>query len=156
NASYDFNAGVMGYATLSEGYRNGGANPVAVCPADVTPTNPPPGGVACGMPDEINIAPDTTTNLEVGLHSIWNGGRLVFNAALYQIDWDKVQTYSTTQYGALPITVNGGKAESQGYELSLQSRLERWTFSGTYAHNDAELTTLAPGVVDGVDGEPGD
>ena len=156
NASYDFTKNAMGYVTLSEGYRNGGANPIAACPAGVTATNPPPGQLACGLPNEINIAPDTTRNLEVGLHSNWNGGKLVFNAALYHIDWDKVQTFSTTIYGALPITVNGGKAETQGLELSFQSHGQHWTFSGTYAHNRAQLSTLAPGIVNGVDGEPGD
>ncbi|MEO8464250.1 MAG: TonB-dependent receptor [Gammaproteobacteria bacterium] len=153
NAAYDFTKDVMGYVTLSEGYRNGGANPVAVCPAI------PPGGtqIPCGTPNEINIAPDTTTNLEFGMHSSWNGGKLIFNAAVYHIDWDKVQTLSTTVSGALPITVNGGKAESKGLELSLQSRGDHWSFTGTYAHNRAELTTFAPGIVDGVeDGQPGD
>jgi outer membrane receptor protein involved in Fe transport len=153
NAAYDFTKDVMGYVTLSEGYRNGGANPVAPCPV------PLPTGVqiACGLPNEINVAPDTTTNLEVGMHSKWNGGKLVFNAAVYHIDWDKVQTFSTTVNGDLPITVNGGKAQSKGVELSLQSRGEFWTFTGTVARNHAELTSVAPGIVDGVvDGEPGD
>ena len=160
NASYDFGKNAMGYVTLSEGYRNGGANPIAACPPGVTATNPPTGQAACGLPDEISIAPDTTKNLEFGLHSSWNGGKLVFNAALYHIDWDKVQTYSITMYGALPITVNGGTAETKGVEFSLQSRGQHWTFSGTYAHNQAQLTSVAKGIVRGVDGahdgEPGD
>ncbi len=146
----------MGYVTLSEGYRSGGANSVAPCPAGVSRTNPPPFGVACGLPDEINIAPDTTKNLEFGLHSKWNGGKLVFNAALYHINWDKVQTFSTSYYGDLQITVNGGKAESKGLELSFQSHGKNWTFSGTYAHNQAQLTSVAKGIVNGEDGEPGD
>ncbi len=157
NASYDFTKDVMGYATLSEGYRNGGANAVAPCPAGTTRTNPPPSGIAaCGLADEINIAPDTTKNLEVGLHSRWNGGKLVFNAALYHINWDKVQTFSTSYYGDLQITVNGGKAETKGLELSLQSHGQYWTFSGSYAHNQAQLTSEAKGIVNGEDGEPGD
>jgi iron complex outermembrane receptor protein len=156
NASYDFTKDAMGYVTLSEGYRNGGANSVAPCPAGVTPTNPPPVAFACGLPNEINIAPDTTKNLEVGLHSQWRGGKLVFNAALYHIDWDKVQTFSTTVYGDLQITVNGGKAETKGLELSFQSRGQYWSFSGTYAHNQAQLTSVALGIVGGEDGEPGD
>jgi len=151
NAAYDFTKDLMGYVTLSEGYRNGGANPVAVCP----PVNTTQ--IACGTADEINIQPDTTTNLEFGVHSSWNGGKLVFNAAVYHIDWDKVQTQSTTDSGSLPITVNGGKAETKGFELSFQSRGEHWSFTGTYAHNKAQLTSEAKGLVDGVaDGEPGD
>ena len=153
NAAYDFTKDAMGYVTLSEGYRNGGANTVAVCPV------PLPVGVqiACGTPGEVRIDPDTTTNLELGLHSTWNGGKLVFNAAVYHIDWDKVQTLSTTVNGALPITVNGGKAETKGLELSFQSRGDHWSFTGTYSHNKAELTSFAPGIVDGAeDGQPGD
>src|SRR5690606_30971287 len=60
NASYDFNRNVMGYVTISEGYRIGGANAVAPCP------NPLPEDqqLACALPDEINIDPDTTRNFE--------------------------------------------------------------------------------------------
>lgn len=152
NASYRFSEQVMGYATISEGYRVGGANSVAPCVLPLVP-----GQNACALPNEIPIKPDTTTNYEVGVHSTWNGGKLLFNGALYHIDWQDIQTESTTVNGDLRILVNGGKAKSNGVELAFQSRgLEHWSFTGTYAHNQAELTTFAQGLVGGVDAFPGD
>jgi outer membrane receptor protein involved in Fe transport len=91
------------------------------------------------------------------VHSTWNGGKLLFNGAVYHIDWDDIQTESTTVNGDLRILVNGGKAKSDGLELAFQSRgLEHWSFTGTYAYNQAELTTFAQGLVGGVDAFPGD
>jgi outer membrane receptor protein involved in Fe transport len=149
NTSYDFSDDVMGYVTLSEGYRVGGANSVTVCE--------PGGPTACASPDEVLIKPDTTTNFEVGVHTQRRDGRLIFNAALYRIDWDDMQTLGETAEGALSITVNAGEARTQGLELSLQSRGQRWSFMGSYAYNDAKLTSTAIGLVDGaVDGLPGD
>jgi outer membrane receptor protein involved in Fe transport len=153
NTSYRFNDSVMGYVTISEGYRVGGANSVPACILPLDPSVQ----AACGLPNEIPIDPDTTTNYEVGVHSTWNGGKLLFNGAVYHIDWDDIQTESTTVNGALRILVNGGKAKSNGLELAFQSRgLEHWSFTSTYAYNEAELTTFAQGLVGGVDAFPGD
>jgi outer membrane receptor protein involved in Fe transport len=152
NTSYRFSDDLMGYVTISEGYRVGGANSVAPCVLPLTGSQN-----ACALPNEIPIKPDTTTNYEVGVHSTWNGGKLTFNGAVYHIDWQDIQTESTTVNGALRILVNGGKAKSDGLELAFQSRgLEHWSFTGTYAYNDAQLTTFAQGLVGGVDAFPGD
>jgi outer membrane receptor protein involved in Fe transport len=152
NTSFDFTDELMGYVTLSEGYRVGGANASPPC---VFPLQP--GQNACALPDEILIAPDTTTNFEIGIHSSWNDGALIFNGAVYRIDWEDVQTMGTTVNGALPITVNGGEARSEGVELALQSQGgEHWTFTGSYAYNDAKLTSFAAGLVDGEDAYAGD
>ncbi|HZF28956.1 MAG TPA: TonB-dependent receptor [Gammaproteobacteria bacterium] len=153
NTSYRFNDAVMGYVTISEGYRVGGANgaPPCILPVNLSVQ------AACALPNEIPIDPDTTTNYEVGVHSTWNGGKLLFNGALYHIDWQHIQTESTTVNGALRIIVNGGKAKSNGVELAFQSHgLEHWSFTSTYAYNEAELTTFAQGLVGGVDALPGD
>jgi outer membrane receptor protein involved in Fe transport len=68
-----------------------------------------------------------------------------------------MQTLGETVNGQLPITVNAGEARTQGVELSLQSRGERWSFMGSYAYNEAELTATSLGLIDGfVDGQAGD
>ena len=152
NLAYDFSDDVMGYVTLSEGYRLGGVNSVAPC---ILPL--PPGQNICALPDEVLIEPDRTTNFEVGVHSTLRDGSLLVNGSIYTIDWDDIQTQSITQNGAIPITVNGGSARSRGVELGIQSRgMEHWTLSGAYAYNEAELTTDAPGLVDGEDAFSGD
>src|SRR5690606_3032077 len=153
NASYDFTDNVMGYVTVSEGYRIGGANAVAPCPDPL----PEDQQLACALPDEIRIDPDTTRNFEVGVKSAWNDGNLVFNGAVYQIDWDDIQTLDVTANGAVWITATGGSAESRGLELALTARgLEGWAFTTSYAYNDAKLTSDAPGLVGGADAFDGD
>jgi outer membrane receptor protein involved in Fe transport len=152
NTSYDFSDDVMGYVTLSEGYRVGGVNSTTPCVLPLQGNQN-----ACALPDEMLIKPDMTTNFEVGVHSTLNENGLVLNAALYRIDWDDMQTLGETANGQLPITVNAGEARTQGLELALQSRGERWSFMGSYAYNEAKLTATAVGLVDGfVDGQAGD
>lgn len=152
NASYAFSDSLTGYATLSEGYRVGGANSIPEC------ANPlPPGQNVCAYPDEILIKPDITTNFELGVHSAFNGGRVQLNAALYTIDWDDIQTLSVTENGQQPITVNGGSARSNGLEVSFAVVSDGpWSFRGSYAYNDAKLTSDAPGLVGGADAFSGD
>jgi len=150
-ASYAFSDRVTGFVTLSEGYRIGGANSVAPCP------DPLPPGAACALPDEVLIKPDSTTNFEVGAHALLGEGRMSLDAAIYSIDWENVQTAGTTENGALPITVNGGAADSQGLELSFSARTQGpWSMRTTYAYNEARLTTYSPGLVSGEDAFAGD
>ena len=138
NLAHNFNDDILGYVTLSEGYRIGGVNPVRSCtPADLNN----PGQALCALPNELLIKPDTTTNLEVGVHSTLADGRLVLNGSVYFIDWDNIQVDDTTINGSLPITSNGGGAESKGLELSTRWLIDgNWELAGTYAYNNAELT----------------
>jgi len=152
NLSYSFSNEIMGYMTLSEGFRIGGANSIAEC---VLPLQP--GQNVCALPHEKSIDPDRTTNFEIGVHSTLAEGRVVLNAAVYTIDWDDIQTESVTENGGVPITVNGGSAQSQGVELSFETRgAGPWSIRGNYAYNDAKLTSDAPGLVDGADAFDGD
>ncbi|MAT92565.1 MAG: TonB-dependent receptor [Halioglobus sp.] len=151
NTSYDFNDDVMGYGTISEGYRIGGLNLLEICDpmgSDVQ--------TVCIDADEVLIEPDKTTNYELGVRSVLFD-TLVLNAAIYYIEWDDVQVAGTTEVGTFPITVNGGSAESMGLELSSRwAATENLSFSGSYAYNEAELTDDAPGLVDGEDALDGD
>jgi outer membrane receptor protein involved in Fe transport len=152
NTSYEFTPDVMGYLTLSEGYRTGGLNLGPPCPDPVPDTQ-----TFCLAPDEVLIKPDTTTNYEVGLRSLWFDGRLLLNASVYHIDWDDIQVSGTSDVGALPITVNGGTARTQGIELTTRWRVtDALELAASMAYNDAQLASDAPGLVDGVDARDGD
>jgi iron complex outermembrane receptor protein len=109
------------------------------------------------MPYEILIAPDTTTNFEAGLRSRWFDGRLLLNAAVYLIEWNEPQVLSTSEIGALPITVNGGGAETRGVELTTRwSITDALELAASFAYADAQLTSDAEGLVDGENAFDGD
>ena len=151
NTSYDFSDDIMGYLTVSEGYRLGGVNTVPACTTPLTP-----GQNVCALPDEINIKSDKTTNYELGMHSQF-GDSVILNAALYYIEWDDVQIDDVTVNGDIPITSNGGSATSQGVELAGQWYITpNLSIMGSYAYTDAELSDDAPGLVGGADAFDGD
>jgi outer membrane receptor protein involved in Fe transport len=152
NTSYEFNPDLLGYFTLSEGYRTGGSNAVPAC-ADPLP----PGQNVCALPNERIITPDKTLNHEIGLHSRWLGGRLTVNGAIYYIKWEDIQVAGTTVNGAIPITVNAAEAATQGIELGTRALLgEHWRLTANYSYTKAELTADAPGIIGGGDAFDGD
>jgi outer membrane receptor protein involved in Fe transport len=143
NTSYRFTDDVLGYATISEGYRVGAANGVAACP-DPLPVNQ----IICALPNEFEYFADNTTNYEVGLRSQWLDRRLTFNSALYFIDWQDPQLLSQTANGAQPITINGEGAESRGIELSFAVEItDRLSIGVSYAQTKAELTEVTPDLL---------
>jgi iron complex outermembrane recepter protein len=145
NTSYHFTNDLMGYVTISEGFRIGASNGIAACTPDDLAN---PGQALCAMPDEVQYHPDTTVNYEVGVRSQWLDRRLTFNGALYYIDWKDPQLASVTTLGALPIVKNGNGAESKGVELSLDAKItQRMAVGLSYSHTTAELSAVAPSVL---------
>lgn len=152
NLSHRFSPRTLSYFTVSQGYRLGGLNSVPVCDSAASATQ-----TVCASPDEVLIKPDRTTNYELGVRTGWLDGRLALNADVYDIDWQDVQTLSRTQQGGAVITVNGGSARSRGVELSMRAATQGpWSFRASYSYNQAELTSDAPGLVEGEDGLAGD
>ncbi|MCB1629124.1 MAG: TonB-dependent receptor [Xanthomonadales bacterium] len=148
NTAYRFSEDVLGYFTISEGYRIGNSNGVAPCP-DPLPDNQ----IACGLPDELQFFPDKTTNFELGLRSQWFDRRLTVNGAVYFIDWEDPQLAGTTENAALPITKNGKGAESRGVELSFDALLSsNFSLRGSVAYTQAELSEDAPALLNTISG----
>ncbi len=151
NTSYQFSDDILGYFTVSEGYRLGGINAVPPC------TDLPQGEQnVCALPNEIDIKPDKTVNYELGVHSEF-ADSVLLNGSLYYIDWEDIQIADVTQNGSVPIISNAGKARSMGVELSGQWYItEALSVMGSYAYVNAELTEDAPGLLDGEDAFDGD
>jgi outer membrane receptor protein involved in Fe transport len=147
NLSHYFNNDILGYVTISEGYRVGGVNPVAACtPEDLGD----PSQALCALPEEELVKPDRTTNYEVGVHSTLLDGSLYLNADVYHIDWEDIQVGDVTLYGSLPITSNGSSADSDGVEISAQWRIgDRWQLNGIYAYTRAELAEGTDAILGG-------
>jgi outer membrane receptor protein involved in Fe transport len=144
NTSYDVTPDLMFYATYSKGYRIGGPNRVAPCPADIEDGQQ----IICALPDELQYGPDTTKNIEVGMRTDLFDRMLTLNFNVFHIKWQGIQVDSSTLFGATGITVNGGGARSKGFETSFQIRpVRELSIQGTYSHTDAKLTEDVPGII---------
>jgi len=151
NTSYDFTDDIMGYLTISEGYRLGEVNAVTPCPDPI-----PDRQIVCALPDEEAVKSDTSTNYEIGVHSQF-GDDLILNGAVYYIEWDDIRLGTVTENGFLQIGTNGKSAESSGVELSATWFITPdWYLQSAYAYVDAQLSDYSPGIVDGEDGYSGD
>lgn len=160
NTSYQVTDDILGYFTVSEGYRIGNQNGIAVCP-DYDPSNTQQGACALlpgqqygpgagdiSTRDESQYLPDKTINYELGFKSTLADGRVTLNGAIYYIEWKDPQLTSATINASIPITVNAEGAETKGFEVSGNWRVtEALSVRGSYSHSKASLTALAPGLV---------
>ena len=159
NLSWDVNPDLLIYATVSEGYRIGGVNGVGECgPFDPNATQGAcalapgqqfgPGPNDFSIRDERQFTPDQTRNYEIGFKSTLMNGDMTFNGAFYYIDWIDPQLGSSTVNANIPITVNGGGAESKGVEFSASLRAtDRLQIRGNFSYTDSTLTALTPDLI---------
>ncbi|MCJ2183014.1 TonB-dependent receptor [Novosphingobium sp. 1949] len=147
NASWNITPSVMVYGTWSTGYRIGGVNRVAPCSQDVI-DNGPSGQTLCALPSELSYGPDRTKNAEIGARAQLFDNKLMVSLSAFHIDWDGIQLDGQTTYGAIGITVNGGKAVSQGVDVSFQANpIQGLTIRGNYSYLDAHLTEDVPDLL---------
>ncbi|MDQ4086817.1 MAG: TonB-dependent receptor [Pseudomonadota bacterium] len=119
NLTYRFNEDALIYATWSRGFRPGGINRRG--------TLPPYGA-------------DFLNNYELGVKTSWLDNRLIFNAAVYQLDWNNIQLSFLGANGLTEIR-NAGNARIRGAEFDIIARpTEGLTLSLGGAFNDAEIT----------------
>jgi iron complex outermembrane recepter protein len=115
---------VMMYAQASQGFRPGGINTVPSLP-----------------PNLAAYGADSLWNYELGLKSSWLGNRLVFNAAIYEIDWEDMQYSATSTNGAFGYITNLGKARIRGLEADTSFVLNSaWRGGVSLTLTDAVLT----------------
>ncbi|MFN7180124.1 TonB-dependent receptor [Hyphomonas sp.] len=160
NTSYKFTNDILGYFTLSEGYRIGNQNGLAACPP-YDPLNnqqgacalapgqqygPNPGDISTR--DERQYLSDKTKNYELGFKSTLADGRVTLNGAVYYIEWVDPQLQSASINASIPIRVNADGAESKGFEINGNWLVtDALSVRGSYSHSEAKLTALAPGLI---------
>lgn len=132
NLSYQINDDIMVYGTWSEGYRPGGINRRGTLPPYLS---------------------DFLTSWELGWKARLADGRLVFNGAVFEQDWEDFQFAILGQNGLTEIK-NANNARIRGIEADLSwAATYNLTLSSGLAFYDAELTENYCGFTD-ADGNP--
>ena len=126
NLSYRIDDDRMVYATYSEGFRNGGNNPVR--PSSVLPRE---------------FSSDTIDNYEIGAKTEWMQNRLRFNIAAYLMEWnDFAVQIEDPQDNVFQLGyVNLPTAEIPGVEAELTFLVnDAWQIDATLGYNDAHIS----------------
>ena len=126
--SYRPSDSFMVYALYSEGFRIGGINVYAV---------------AAGTP--LNFESDSTRNFEIGTRFDLVPDTMSFDISAYHIEWDNIQARLFVPVTFDAYTTNGGGAEIDGIEISLNLEpTDYLSFASNVTYTDARLSELLP------------
>jgi iron complex outermembrane receptor protein len=117
--SYKFSESLLGYGTVSTGFRSGGLNAVS------EPFEPIPAA----------YSPDSLINFEVGAKGRLFGGLFDYQADVYFIRWSNIQVQETTPDGAFVYQGNAGEAKVKGVEFEFTAHPIQYlsaSFAGSY------------------------
>lgn len=134
-ARYHLDQHTMLYARVATGYRPGGANDRI--PGSMTPAT---------------YQSDSLISYELGLKGDLGARALEYTADVYRIDWKNMQVQELAN--GFAFYGNGGKAHSQGLELSLGYRpLANLRMSLNGSFDDAKLDEAIPGFAGTTSGD---
>src|SRR5690606_7194347 len=124
---------VLVYATYSEGFREGGENPL-------------------GLVGEIprSYDPDYVKNYEIGAKTELFDRQLIFNFAAYYMQWKGIQVAMRDETAAFEYTANAGEAELYGFEIegTLRPRaLPGFSADFSFRWSEQELTEDNPNAM---------
>jgi iron complex outermembrane recepter protein len=133
NLSYDFDDALV-YATVAQGYRDGGFNSV---------------GSNTGVPtSQLRFKPDSIVSYEVGGRTQFLGNKGYLSASAFYIDWKDIQTTTFTDLG-FGFQGNAGKARSLGFEFESGLRdafIDGLDLGLNYSYTDAKLRQTVTGL----------
>jgi outer membrane receptor protein involved in Fe transport len=126
----NLNDDTMLYARVASGYRPGGPN-VALP----------------GFPATVDS--ETVTSYEAGIKARFLDRALSFDAAVFLLDWDDLQTSAAFANGINGL-VNAGTARSKGFEASLLLQpTAGFSVGANFAYTDAKCTETTSNCTDG-------
>ena len=134
NLTYRVDDDRMVYATYSEGFRNGGSNPVR--PNSILPRE---------------FSSDELQNYEIGAKTEWLNNRMRFNIAVYTMQWDDFAVQvEDPQPGVFQLGyVNLPSAEIKGVESEFFFAIDdAWQLDATLGYNNAEVSEATELVLD--------
>ncbi|MDA0992172.1 MAG: TonB-dependent receptor [Proteobacteria bacterium] len=121
-ASYNVADDVMLFAHYAEGFRLGGDNSPRAAKTGLVPAT---------------YLSDKVENIELGVKSTFNDGRVMLNVLAFSMEWDDIQISqsSVNSLWWLRGTLNGGKGENKGFEVET-----RWqATSALYIYGQASF-----------------
>ena len=131
NLSYAPTSDLTTYATVSKGFRPGGANQIL-----------PP--ALCGNSGTLKFGPDSAWNYEIGEKAKLFDNWLTVNSDVYYIKWTGIQQVLTLPCG-YQFYNNAGDGRAFGPELEINAKLAaEWTASLSGAWTDAKITHPNP------------
>jgi outer membrane receptor protein involved in Fe transport len=130
NLSYEPGPDLTAYATVSKGFRPGGANQIL----------PPPTSPPFCQQGALSFGPDSVWNYELGEKARFFDSWLTVNSDIYYIKWNDIQQVITLPCGYQYYN-NAGNGRTFGPELEIDAKLtDDWTASLSGAWTDAKLT----------------
>jgi iron complex outermembrane receptor protein len=130
NLSYTPTPDLTAYATISKGFRPGGANQIL----------PPPTSPPFCQAGALQFGPDAAWNYELGEKAKFFDNWLTINSDIYYIKWTGIQQVLTLPCGYQYYN-NAGDGRTFGPELEINAKLSsEWTASLTGAWTDAKIT----------------
>ncbi len=157
NLSWDVGGTAVIYYTWSQGFRAGGFNRGFAPPYTSPLATPqsvksfPPNEwqtqayVHGGWVPPLGFAPDTLTNNELGWKVNWQDQRLQWNGAIYQENWNHIQSAGLDAGVLGGSQFNGGDYRVRGLETTAELRpVTGLTLSFGAAWNHSELIKEAP------------
>jgi len=123
---FRFSSQLMAYARAASGYRAGGSN-----------------NASQGIPSQ--YYPDKSESYEIGIKGDLIGQLLSIDAAVYRVKWKDIQVSLSDPQTFTGYISNAGEAQSQGVELSIQSKpLAGLLLSAWVDYDDAVMTQAFP------------
>jgi iron complex outermembrane recepter protein len=129
--NYKFTNTIMAYADFAQGFRDGGSN-----------SGFPQSCYNKGVPPY--YVPDTLNNYELGLKATGLGGRLLWNTALYWMNWKQLQTiiYDVDVCAPSSFYVNVGNARIYGAESNIDFKIDsHWQVQAAVSYNDSRIVS---------------
>jgi iron complex outermembrane receptor protein len=122
-AQYDLAHGIMSYATVSTGFKDGGFNSRSA------------------SPQSFSFNPETSLNYEVGAKTAWFDDRLILNVDIYRMLVHGYQQSTELPSGTGFVIGNAGNFRVQGVEMDAQAQpFDELALNLSGSYNEA-LTT---------------
>lgn len=130
-ADYDFSDDLMLYASIAKGSKPGGFNTALGAGVGTLPL------------ELIAYDEEKAWSYEAGVKSTWLDGDVIFNAAVFYVDWTNIQIddqFMNPNGTTIGYTSNAGKAEVKGFEISTEvAASENVDISLGYSRNPARV-----------------